>query len=147
MIRSHPGPPHRNRPQMLAALKRKVDAVAAKIESSARLSAMRSAHWASLYSLRYLDGALGTFTGFRAPLALLALKMRVPALAGDVGGGLGPHLRIAGPLVGLLATVAAYALAGHHFSELNRHQIDFLGRTVGLQGPLLTRIAAHPHCC
>jgi hypothetical protein len=59
---------------MLAALQRKVDAVAAEVGSQrARLSAMRPAHGASRYSPRYLAGALGTLTGLCAPLPLLAL--------------------------------------------------------------------------
>ena len=77
------------RPQMLAALQRKVDAVAEEAGSRAPAcpqcgqpmghhdtrSASWRAQWGRLRVLapRYLAGALGTFTGLRASLPLLGL--------------------------------------------------------------------------
>ena len=115
---------------------------------------MRPAHGASRYSPGYLAGALGTFTGFSAPLPLPCKCDRRPLLevlgveSGRICGSLAR-------LLALLATVAPYELAaqladlllGVTVSAMGVWRVtQRLGQAGPSQRPLVDRRDQAPTC-
>jgi len=96
---------------MLAALQSKVDA--SPLRCAVRCLYVRNAasQCAAKTHERPPAGALRTFTCCRFALPLPALSLRVPTFTGFAGGRTRPYQWRAGPIAGLLATVAPYPLA------------------------------------